>query len=212
MEKSLIIACDGEAASGKSTGAKLISKKYNLLLINSGLLYRYASKLIIENKPKNLIKFLNKKFKKINYKTISKINLHTQKIDEHVGPLAKIKNVRLIMKKTQKKLIRNNKRICVEGRDIASTILKKNPKYDLAFYFKCSLKKASYRRWVDQKKKISLAKVKKSLKNRTIMDKKRKHNPLIRVKDSILINTDILDKKQMIIKMSKEIDKITNNV
>ena len=212
MKKSLIIACDGEAASGKSTGAKLISKKYNLLLINSGLLYRYASKLIIENKPKNLIKFLNKKFKKINYKTISKINLHTQKIDEHVGPLAKIKNVRLIMKKTQKKLIRNNKRICVEGRDIASTILKKNPKYDIAFYFKCSLKKASYRRWVDQKKKISLAKVKKSLKNRTIMDKKRKHNPLIRVKDSILINTDILDKKQMIIKMSKEIDKITNNV
>ena len=212
MEKSLIIACDGEAASGKSTGAKLISKKYNLLLINSGLLYRYASKLIIENKPKNLIKFLNKKFKKINYKTISKINLHTQKIDEHVGPLAKIKNVRLIMKKTQKKLIRNNKRICVEGRDIASTILKKNPKYDIAFYFKCSLKKASYRRWVDQKKKISLAKVKKSLKNRTIMDKKRKHNPLIRVKDSILINTDILNKKQMIIKMSKEIDKITNNV
>ena len=52
MKKSLIIACDGEAASGKSTGAKLISKKYKLLLINSGLLYRYASKLIIDNKPK----------------------------------------------------------------------------------------------------------------------------------------------------------------
>ena len=42
----------------------------------------------------------NKKFKNINYKNISKLNLHTQKIDEHVGPLAKIKNVRLIMKKT----------------------------------------------------------------------------------------------------------------
>ena len=38
MKKSLIIACDGEAARGNSTGAKLISKKYNLLLINSGLL------------------------------------------------------------------------------------------------------------------------------------------------------------------------------
>ena len=112
MKKSLIIACDGEAASGKSTGAKLISKKYNLLLINSGLLYRYASKLILENKPKNSIKFLKKKFKNINYKKITKLNLHTQKIDEFVGPLAKIKNIRLIMKKTQKKLIRNNKRIC----------------------------------------------------------------------------------------------------
>ena len=43
----LIIACDGESASGKSTAAKLISKKYKLLLINSGLLYRYGSKQII---------------------------------------------------------------------------------------------------------------------------------------------------------------------
>ncbi len=61
--KKLIIACDGESASGKSTAAKLISKKYDLLLINSGLLYRYASKLIIENKPKNELNFLKKNLK-----------------------------------------------------------------------------------------------------------------------------------------------------
>ncbi len=206
MKKSLIIACDGEAASGKSTGAKLISKKYNLLLINSGLLYRYASKLILENKPKNSIKFLKKKFKNINYKKITKLNLHTQKIDEFVGPLAKIKNIRLIMKKTQKKLIRNNKRICVEGRDIASTILKNNPRYDIAFYFKCSLKKASYRRWLDLKKKIPLKEVKKSLSRRTIMDKKRTYSPLKKVKDAIIIRTDVINKKMMIKKMSYEID------
>ena len=48
-QKKLIIACDGESASGKSTAAKLISKKYKLLLINSGLLYRYCSKLIIKD-------------------------------------------------------------------------------------------------------------------------------------------------------------------
>ena len=34
--KKIIIACDGESASGKSTAAKLVSKKYKLLLINSG--------------------------------------------------------------------------------------------------------------------------------------------------------------------------------
>ena len=207
MKKSLIIACDGEAASGKSTGAKLISKKYQLLLINSGLLYRYASKLIIDNKPKNITQFLNRKFKKLNYKKISKLNLHTQKIDNHVGPLAKIKNVRLIMKKTQKKLIKNNKRICVEGRDIASTILKNNPKYDIAFYFKCSLKKASYRRWKDLKKKITLSEVKRSLSKRTIMDKKRKHSPLKKMSDAVLIRTDILNKSMMLKKMSKVIEK-----
>tara|TARA_B100001027_G_scaffold213838_1_gene185108 strand:- start:136 stop:768 length:633 start_codon:yes stop_codon:yes gene_type:complete len=207
MKKSLIIACDGEAASGKSTGAKLISKKYKLLLINSGLLYRYASKIVIENKPKKIIPYLKKKFKNLNYKKISNLNLHTQKIDEHVGPLAKIKKVRLIMKKTQKKLIKKNVRICVEGRDIASEILKKNPKYDIAFYFKCSLSKASYRRWVDQKKRISLREVKSLLKKRTNMDKKRSHNPLKKVKDAILIRTDILNKKMMIKKMSEAINK-----
>ena len=73
--KKLIIACDGESASGKSTAAKLVSKKYKLLLINSGLIYRYCSKLIINEKPKNTILFLNKKFKKVSYKYISKQKL-----------------------------------------------------------------------------------------------------------------------------------------
>ena len=59
--KKLIIACDGESASGKSTAAKLISRKYKLLLVNSGLLYRFASKEIIKTKPKNQIAFLKKK-------------------------------------------------------------------------------------------------------------------------------------------------------
>ena len=210
MRDSLIIACDGEAASGKSTGAKLISKKYKLLLINSGLLYRYASKLLIENKPKQKISFLKRKFKKISYKKISKLKLHTQKIDEFVGPLAKIKNVRLIMKKTQKKLIKNNKRICLEGRDIASTILKKNPKYDIAFYFKCNLDLAAYRRWKDLKKNMLLKDVKRSLQKRTKMDKKRSHSPLKKVKDAILIRTDILNKSQMVKKMSEVIDEKIN--
>ncbi len=63
-QKKLIIACDGESASGKSTAAKLISKKYKLLLINSGLLYRYCSKLIIKEKPKKIIPFFEKEIQK----------------------------------------------------------------------------------------------------------------------------------------------------
>ena len=89
--KKLIIACDGESASGKSTAAKLISKKYDLLLINSGLLYRYASKLVINHKPKNEVEFLKKKFKNISYKRISKLKLHSEKISNHVAILLKKK-------------------------------------------------------------------------------------------------------------------------
>ena len=206
--KKLIIACDGESASGKSTAAKLISKKYKLLLINSGLLYRYASKEIIKYKPKNSINFLKKKFKKISYKKIVKLNLHSEEISNHVAILAKNKNIRKIINAFQKTLIKKNKKICVEGRDIASKILAKNPKYDLAFYFKCNVKVASYRRWLDIKKKVSLKNVRKSLIKRTSMDKKRKNSPLIKVKDAILIRTDKLNKKQVLSKMSEHIEKL----
>ena len=75
--------------------------------------------------------------------------------------IAKNKNVREIVNQLQMKIIKSNKRICVEGRDIASKILAKKPKYDLAFYFKCSLEVAAYRRWLDLKKSVPLKEVKK---------------------------------------------------
>ena len=209
--KKLIIACDGESASGKSTAAKLIAKKYKLALVNSGLLYRYGSKLIIEKKPENFIPFLKSNFKKVSYKLIAKKDLHTEVISNHVALLAKNKKVREIINEFQKKIIKNNKRICIEGRDIASKILAKNPKYDVAFYFTCNLEKASYRRWLDLKKKTSLVKIKRSLRKRTLMDKKRKNSPLVKVKDAILIRTDKLNKKEVLVKMSKVIDNFIKN-
>ena len=206
--KKLIIACDGESASGKSTAAKQIAKKYNLLLINSGLLYRYGSKIIIKYKPKNIYSFLKNNFRKTSYNKISKQKLHTEQISNHVADLAKDKKVRKIINIFQKKIIKKNKMICVEGRDIASKILAKNPKYDLAFYFKCKLNIASYRRWIDLKKSIPLKEVQRSLKNRTKSDKTRKNSPLIKVKDAILIRTDKLSKKKVLSLMSSHINNL----
>ena len=209
--KKLIIACDGESASGKSTAAKLISKKYKLSLINSGLLYRYCSKLIIQNKPKSIIPFLKKKFKTVSYKAIAKQKLHSEEISNHVAIIAKNRKVREIVNQLQMKIIRTNNRICVEGRDIASKILAKNPKYDVAFYFRCSLEVAAYRRWLDLKKLVPLKEVKKSLRMRTNLDKKRKNSPLIRVNDAILIRSDQLNKQQVLNKMCKAVDKVLKN-
>jgi len=164
--------------------------------------------MIIYHKPKNIIPFLKKKFKTVSYKTISKQKLHSENISKHVGMIAKNKKVREIVNQVQMKIIRANNRICVEGRDIASKILAKKPKYDVAFYFKCSLDVAAYRRWLDLKKTIPIKDVKKSLKKRTNLDKNRKNSPLIKVKDAILIRTDKLSKKQVLIKMSKHIDNV----
>jgi cytidylate kinase len=109
------------------------------------------------------------------------------------------------------KIIRKNNRICVEGRDIATKILNKNPKYDVAFYFKCNLEIAAMRRWLDLKKSVSLKEVKRSLKIRTNLDKKRKNSPLIKVKDAILVRSDQLNKQQVLNKMSKAIDRTLRN-
>ena len=61
---------------------------------------------------------------------------------------------------------------------------------------------------VGYKKKVPLKDVSKSLSKRTLMDKKRKNSPLIKVKDAILIRTDKLSKKEVLFKMSKYVDRL----
>jgi cytidylate kinase len=135
--------------------------------------------------------------------------LHSEEISAYSSIIAKHKKVRLILKGFQKKFAKKFNRIAIEGRDISTKILNKNPRYDIAFFFKCNLNTAAYRRWTDLKRsnrQISLTEVKKSLKKRNELDVKRRFSPLIRSKDSIVIRTDILNKKAMVTKMSKRID------
>ena len=208
--RRLIIAIDGLGGSGKSLGAKLIAKKYKLRLLNSGLCYRFASFLLLKYRPKNKFFFLKKKFKNLNYRSLNNLNLHTQEISNFTAQIAKQKKIRLIIKSFQKKFSNKYQKIAIEGRDSASKILNKNPRYDISFFFKCNLNTAAFRRWKDLKtlnRQITLQEVKESLKKRNDLDIKRRFSPLIQSKDSIIIRTDILSKKEMVVKMSKEIEK-----
>ena len=92
--KIIQISCDGGAATGKSTGAKMIAKKFNLKFLSSGLLYRYASFLLIKHNPKNKINFLKKKFKGLDYKKLNKINLHSPEISKESALIAKIYKIK----------------------------------------------------------------------------------------------------------------------
>ena len=207
-DKFIQISCDGGAATGKSTGAKMISKKYKLRFLSSGLLYRYAGYLILKFKPKNKIVFLRKKFKKLNYNKLSKINLHTQEISNYSAVIAKENKIRKILKIFQINFSKKNKNCCIEGRDISTKIL---PNSDLKFFFKCNLNIAAKRRYKELKKsntKIKLKDVKKSLKIRNILDTKRKNSPLLRHIDSVEIDTGKLNKQAMLAKMSKYVEKI----
>ena len=99
--KSFQISCDGGAATGKSTGAKLIANKYKLKFLSSGLLYRYAAFLILKNQPKNRINYIKIKFKNLKLKNLKSLSLQTPKISEFSAEIAKIKKIRQILKKYQ---------------------------------------------------------------------------------------------------------------
>ena len=209
--KNIQISCDGGAATGKSTGARLISKKYKLKVLSSGLLYRYAGFLLLKYNPKNKIKFLKKKFKYLDYSKIKKNNLHTPEISEYTSIIAKNNNIRKILKKYQTNFAIKYKNCCIEGRDISTKIL---PNSDLKFFFKCNLSTASYRRYKELKKinsKIKLKDVKKALRIRNLADSKRKNSPLLKHRDSIEILTDKLNKQAMLKKMSKHVEKVLKN-
>jgi cytidylate kinase len=202
------ISCDGGAATGKSTGAKIIAKKYKLKFLSSGLLYRYASYLIIKHNPKNKTNFLKKKFSNLNYKMLDKINLHSPKISEQSAVIAKINKIRIILKKFQTEFSKKHKNCCIEGRDISTKIL---PNSDVKFFFKCNLNTAALRRYKELKKlnpKIKLNDVKNALKIRNISDTKRKNSPLLKHRDSVEIDTGKLNKQAMIVKMSKYVERV----
>jgi len=205
------ISCDGGAATGKSTGARLIAKKYKLKFLSSGLLYRYASFLLIAHKPKNKIVFLKKKFKNLNLKNLNKINLHTPEISKQSAVIAKINKVRKILRLFQINFSIRYKSCCIEGRDISTKIL---PNSDVKFFFKCNLNLASLRRYKELKKnnkKIKLKDVKKALRIRDNHDIKRKNSPLLKHRDAIEIDTGKLNKQAMLKKMSKYVKKMIKN-
>ena len=206
--KKLIINIDGSSGLGKTTAAKLIGKKYRLSVLYSGLLFRFAALKLIQDNPINKITYLRKIFTKINYNKIKKINLHSPKISEHSAEIAKNLKIRLIIKSFQKKYVKKNKKVVLEGRDMSKIF----PKADVKFFVACKpIKIAAKRRWLQLKiknKKISLKEVLNDLKRRDFIDKNREHSKLERHPESVYINTAKLNIKGVLDIMSKKINRV----
>ena len=130
------------------------------------------------------------------------------KISKNSAIIAKIYKIRQILKNFQTAFAKKNKYCCIEGRDISTKIL---PNSDVKFFFKCNLNTAAFRRYKELKKsnnKIKIKDVKKALRIRNNHDIKRKSSPLLKHRDAIEIDTGKLNKKAMVKKMSKYVDKM----
>ena len=201
------IAIDGSSASGKTTGSKIISKKFKFKLLSSGKLYRYLAYKIIKNKNKFNKKYIKNQSKKITLIKLKNKKLNSLKITKLSSIIAKKKYIRNELKKFQINFINRNNKVIIEGRDIASKIM---PDADLKIFFKCSLKEKAKRRLKEYKKlnkKIKLNEVEKSLKLRDFSDKNRKESPLIFVKGAVLVDTSNLTINQMRLRLIKLVKK-----
>jgi len=200
--KDIIVAIDGNAATGKSTQSKKIALYLNYQYIDSGAMYRAVTLYAIRNKilPSNLnqinsmlskikinFKFLNGKNKTfLNGEDVEKL-IRSKDVANKVSSYAKIKIIREFLISKQREF-GINKRIVMEGRDIGTVVF---PKAECKFFFKSDVNISANRRYKEIIKSGSQTKfedVLSEVSKRDITDKKRAHSPLKKAKDSIEVD------------------------
>jgi len=205
------IGVDGSSASGKTTGSKIIAKRFGFKLLSSGKLYRYLALRIIKNNGKYNHNFIKKVAKNLNLKKLSTKKLYNTNVTKLSSIIAKKKYIRKSLKLFQLDFIKKNKKVIIEGRDIASKIM---PNADLKIYFKCSTKEKAKRRFKEFEKinkKVKIKEVEKALKLRDFSDMNRKESPLLFVKGAVLVDTTNLSMKQMEARLTKLVAKAIEN-
>ena len=207
----ITVAIDSPAAAGAGTQAKLIAKHYNLLQLDTGRIYRLIGKLKLENPKKFSYSLIKKKINNLKIKNLQNKNLLSDKVATSASIIAKDKKIRNIVHQFQQKCAYTPPMkyagSVLDGRDITSVICRDAM---FKFFITASLKERAKRRYKELKninKKITLNIVLKSLKNRDKSDRERKHGPLKKTKDSILINTTKLSKKACFMKIKDIMDR-----
>ncbi len=205
------IAIDSPAAAGAGTQAKLISKHYNLLQLDTGRIYRHIAYIKITNPKKFNYKYLKKEINNLKISSLNNKKLDSDEIATIASIIAKDKKIRKLVYDFQLKCAYNPPKkfsgSCLDGRDICSVIV---PDADVKLFITANLKTRAIRRFKElksKKKNISYQEVLKSLKNRDKSDTNRKISPLKKTKDSILLNTSNLSIRRCFLKIKKIIDR-----
>ena len=207
----ITVAIDSPAAAGAGTQAKLIAKHYNLLQLDTGLIYRLIGKLRLENPKKFSYFLIRKKIKNLKIKDLQNKTLISDKVAISASIIAKDKKIRDMVHKFQQKCAYSPPMkydgSVLDGRDII-TVQVRDAMFK--FFITASLKVRSKRRFKEYKnlkRKVTFKEVLKSLRNRDKSDRQRKYGALKKTKDSILINTTKLSRKRCFEKIKVIMDR-----
>ncbi len=198
------IAIDGPAGAGKSTIAKILSKKLGVIYLDTGAMYRaVALKALRENLDTRDSKALEKMMRDINIKIEfengeQKIlldgknvsgKIRTKEVTIGSSNVAVVPAVRLKMVEIQRQ-IASEKSVVMDGRDIGSHVL---PHADFKFFLNASLGERARRRYEEQIGKgmpgIIYEEVLKDIEYRDKNDSSRDYAPLVKAEDAIEIDT-----------------------
>ncbi len=210
-KKIITVAIDSPAAAGAGTQAKLIAKEYNLLQLDTGRIYRLIGKMRLDNPKTFNYKNIKKRIKRLKIKDLQNKKLLSDRVAISASIIAKNRKIRKIVHHFQVCMAYSPPKkfsgSVLDGRDITSIILKDAM---FKFFITANINTRAKRRFKEYKKqykKISFNEVLKSLKNRDKSDRTRKYGPLKKTKDSILINSTKLSRKQCFLKIKAIMDR-----
>jgi len=211
MQKFIIIAIDGPAASGKSTLAKKLADQLHYLYVDTGAMYRAITFYALENNfidnHKALIESLNNLELELEYSNgLTRVFLNnkeitdkirTPEVNANVSDISKIPEVRKKMVSLQQKMA-SNRNLVVEGRDTTTVVF---PDADVKIFLTADIKERAKRRYLEYKEKgekVTLESVEKSILNRDKIDSNRKISPLKKAEDAVQLDTTDLTVKEEI--------------
>lgn len=202
------IAIDGGAGSGKTTVGKILAQKLGYIFIDSGLFYRVAAYLIIENgfeenksKWVSVLRNANVSYNSgrivVNGVNLDDRILHSKEIDELVSPVSEIEEVRTIITNSLRK-VAFDKNVVMVGRDIGTVVLKDA---FLKIFLTATDEERASRRFKELASKdinVSYSDVLKNIKERDFIDSSRVYSPLAIAKDAYVIDTTNLSADEVI--------------
>lgn len=200
--KRLNIAIDGPSGSGKSTLAKLLAKKYNLIYIDTGAIYRtiglFALRAgvdrtdtegVISLLPQMKIEMTLENGGGVVWLNGERMGdeLRTPECSLYASDVSKIPAVREYILELQRGIARRND--CVmDGRDIGTVIL---PKAQVKIFLFASVEKRAERRLIELREKgedVTLEQVLEDMRWRDENDKTRKIAPAIPAPDAVMLD------------------------
>ena len=213
----LNVAIDGPAGAGKSTIAKIVGERLDLMYINTGSMYRAVTLKALENdiSPENieavcnLVKGLKMHFENdeliLNGENVNS-KLTMPNISSNVSNYASIKEVRQVLVTLQRDMAKKFN-VIMDGRDIGTVVLKDDANFK--FFLTATPEERANRRYKELREKgidVSYENILSDIVKRDYIDTHREIDPLKKASDAIEIDTTGLNINEVVDVICKSIN------